>query len=88
MLFDEGTENLYGPILSPSAIQDLNAGSRMEGTDARTKLCHFVYARLLSTFLFLSTRFNQEDACLLITRCSERMAYLTLNASENDPETG
>ena len=56
----------------------------MEGTEPRTKLCHFVYARLLSTFLSLSTRFNQDDASILITRCSERMAYLTLSASENN----
>lgn len=51
----------------------------MVGNNERTKVCHFVYARLLSTYLWLCTRSNQDSACLLINRCSERMAYLTFH---------
>ena len=41
-------------------------------------MCHFVRARLLSTFHFLSIRSNLSDACLLLTRCFERLATLTV----------
>lgn len=39
-------------------------------------------ARLLSTFHFLSLRLNLEDSCILLTRCFERMAYLTVDDSQ------
>ena len=69
-------ENLRGPILSPSAIDDTSSGYAMAGQTPRTKVCHFVHARLFSTFQFLSVHSNVSDACLLFTRCFERMAAL------------
>ena len=39
-------------------------------------------ARLLSTFHFLSLRLNHDDTCILLTRCFERMAYLTTDDSQ------
>ena len=50
----------------------------MGGTSLRTKVCHFVRARLFSTFSFLAIRSNQDDACILLNCCFERMAYLTI----------
>ena len=71
-------KNLHGPILAKHAVGAMDHGGRMEGNLERTKVCHFVCARLLSTYHFLCMRYNQNDTCILINRCSERMAYLTL----------
>jgi hypothetical protein len=49
----------------------------MVGDSVRAKVCHFVRARLLSTYHFLSIRSNQDDACILLNRCFEKMAELT-----------
>ena len=75
-------KNLHGPILSPSAIADNSPIACMAGNSLRTKVCHFVRARLFSTFNFLAIRFNQDDACILLNCCFERMAYLA-NQPEN-----
>jgi hypothetical protein len=75
-------ENLHGPILSPTAIGDPNAPYCQAGRSIRAKTCHFVCARLLSTFHFLSLRLNLEDSCILLTRCFERMAFLTANRQQ------
>ncbi|CAF2108222.1 unnamed protein product [Rotaria magnacalcarata] len=85
LLFDESVENLYGPILAPSAINDDDSddddepGHQLAGESTRAKVCHFVCTRLLSTFHFLSTNSNQNDACIILTRCFEQMAFLTKN---------
>ncbi|CAF4331676.1 unnamed protein product, partial [Rotaria sp. Silwood2] len=79
LLFDESVTNLHGPILSPSAINDNTPTARMVGNTLRTKVCHFVRARLFSAFNFLSIHFNQDDACILLNGCFERMAYLTVD---------
>ncbi|CAF3121404.1 unnamed protein product [Rotaria socialis] len=87
LLFDESVENLYGPILAPSAIgddddsddDDDEPGHQLAGESTRAKVCHFVCTRLLSTFHFLSTNSNQNDACIILTRCFEQMAFLTKN---------
>jgi hypothetical protein len=71
-------QNLHGPILAPHAINNNENGGRIAGNTDRTKVCHFVRARLLSTFHFLSIRTNQDDACILLNRCFERMALLTV----------
>ena len=49
----------------------------MAGNSLRAKVCHFVRARLLSAFNFLATRWNEDDVCILLNCCFERMAYLT-----------
>lgn len=50
----------------------------MGGNSLRAKVCHFVRARVFSVFSFLATRLSQEDACILLNCCFERMAYLTV----------
>ena len=82
LLFDNSVLNLYGPILSPSAIVDRNPAFCQAGESLRSKTCHFVLARLLSTFHFLSLQFNQEDTYIVLTRCFERMASLTIDGNE------
>jgi hypothetical protein len=82
LLYDDSVENLNGPILAPLAIGDTEAAYRQAGQSIRAKTCHFVFARLLSTFHFLSLRSNLEDTCILLTRCFERMAFLTVNQLE------
>ena len=82
LLFNESVQNLHGPILAPHAIADNTAECRIAGNNDRTKVCHFVRARILSTFNFLSIRSNQSDACMLLNRCFEQMAYLTINDQE------
>ena len=78
-MFNESVQNLKGPILAPHAIADNTAVCRMAGNNDRTKVCHFVRARLFSTFNFLSIRSNQNDACILLNRCFEQLAFLTMN---------
>lgn len=64
------------------AIAETTPAYRIAGLTIRTKICHFVHARLLSTFHFLSLRTNPSDACLLLTRCFEQMALLTRNRQQ------
>jgi hypothetical protein len=78
-LFNESVQNLHGPILAPHAIADNTAVGRVAGNTDRTKVCHFIRARLFSTFNFLSTRSNRDDACILLNRCFEQMAFLTIH---------
>ena len=78
-MFSESVRNLKGPILAPHAIADNTAVCRVAGNNDRTKVCHFVRARIFSTFNFLSIRSNQNDACILLNRCFEQMAFLTIN---------
>ncbi|CAF1278996.1 unnamed protein product [Rotaria sp. Silwood1] len=83
LLFDESVANLYGPILAKHAIDyDKNDG-KIVGRNLRTKVCHFVRARILSTFHCLSIRSNQDEACILFNRCFERMAFLTCDQLQN-----
>ncbi|CAM4970115.1 unnamed protein product [Rotaria socialis] len=77
LLFDESVQNLHGPILAPGAIATDEPAHRLAGRSIRAKVCHFVCSRLLSTFHFLSIQLNQNDACILLTRCFERMAHLS-----------
>lgn len=49
----------------------------MAGSNLRAKVCHFVRARLLSVYNFLSMHFGQEDACLLFNRCFEQYAQFS-----------
>ena len=77
LLFNTSVENLNGPIFSPSIIADATPGHELAGNSIRAKVCHFVCTRLMSTYHFLSVQFNQHDACILLTRCFEQMAYLT-----------
>ncbi|CAF4450175.1 unnamed protein product, partial [Rotaria sp. Silwood2] len=79
ILFEDSVQNLYGPILAPSAIDDDEPIHHLAGESTRAKICHFVCTRLLSTFHFLSTNSNQNDACIILTRCFEQMAFLTQN---------
>ncbi|CAM4768543.1 unnamed protein product [Rotaria magnacalcarata] len=83
LLFDESVENLHGPILSPTAIDDNTIDVRIAGDNLRTKVCHFVRARLLSTFNFLSIRSNPDETCILLGRCFEQMAFLTINEQDS-----
>ncbi|CAF1064818.1 unnamed protein product [Adineta steineri] len=78
LLFEESVNNLCGPILSPGAISDRQADCHMAGDSLRAKVCHFVRARVLSVFNFLAIRSSQDDACILLNCCFERMAYLTV----------
>jgi hypothetical protein len=83
-LFDTSVRNLHGPILAPIAIADnTSAAVRIAGDNERTKVCHFVRARIMSTFEFLSIRSNQDDACILLGRCFEQMAFLTLTQQDS-----
>ncbi|CAF1513265.1 unnamed protein product [Adineta ricciae] len=84
LLYNESVQNLHGPILAPHAIADNTAAHRLAGNDQRTKVCHFVRARLLSTFNFLSTHSNSNDASILLNRCFEQMAFLTLNQQQEE----
>ncbi|CAF4617127.1 unnamed protein product, partial [Rotaria sp. Silwood2] len=79
LLFDESVENLHGPILAPSAIADNSPAHQLAGESIRAKVCYFVCTRLLSTFHFLSIQLNQNDACIILIRCFEQMAFLTKN---------
>ncbi|CAF4614072.1 unnamed protein product [Rotaria socialis] len=83
LLFDKSVENLYGHILSPSAIDDNTIDVRIAGDNLRTKVCYFVRARLLSTFNFLSIRSNTDETCILLGRCFEQMAFLTINQQDS-----
>lgn len=76
-------ENLHGPVLAPSAIGSNAVETRLVGNTLRTKVTHFVRARLLSTFNFLSNQSNQDDACILLGRCFEQMAYLTTQQQDS-----
>lgn len=78
LLFNKSEDNLYGPILAKHAIDDTNVVYRIAGDTIRTKVCHFVRTRLLSTYSFLSIQSNQDDASMLLNRCFEQMAQLTL----------
>ncbi|CAF1196510.1 unnamed protein product [Didymodactylos carnosus] len=60
LLYNSSVENLAGPILSRHAITNQDV-DRMAGTKDRTRVCHFVRARLLSTMNFLSIRSNRDD---------------------------
>jgi hypothetical protein len=82
-LCDESVDNLCGPILSPSAIADNTPAGRMGGDCLRAKVCHFVRARLFSVFNFLAIRSNQDDACILLNCCFERMAHLTVHQRQS-----
>ncbi|CAF1275007.1 unnamed protein product [Didymodactylos carnosus] len=84
LLYDASVENLHGSILAKHAIADQTAFARIAGKSDRTKVCHFVRARLLSTYNFLSIRSNQNDACILLTRCFEQIALLTINDQEEE----
>jgi hypothetical protein len=84
LLYDASVKNLHGPILAKHAVADQAADVRVAGESERTKVCHFVRARILSTFSFLSIRFNQNDACILLNRCFEKMAFLTINYQEEE----
>lgn len=77
LLYNESVENLHGPILAPHAIADNTAECRLAGNTNRTKVCHFVRARILSTFHFLSIRSNRNETSILLNRSFERMAFLT-----------
>ncbi|CAF1366374.1 unnamed protein product, partial [Adineta steineri] len=82
LLYENSVNNLHGPVLAKHAVGNAENGGRMMGNQERTKVCHFVCARLLSTYHFLCVRFNQDDTCILINRCSEQMAYLTLQQQQ------
>lgn len=84
LLYEASTENLHGPILAPLAIEDQEVTARMAGTSSRTKVSHFIRARLLSTFHYLSIRSNQNDACILLNRCFEKVAFLTVNHKKEE----
>ncbi|CAF4886271.1 unnamed protein product [Rotaria sp. Silwood1] len=82
LLYQDSEKNLHGPVLAKHAIADISKECRVEGNQERTKVCHFVCARLLATYHFLCIRFNQDDTCILINRCLEKMAYLTLRQQQ------
>ena len=77
LLSDRSTADLYGPLLTKGAIDETKVQYRLVGKTARTKVCHFIRARLLSTYHFLTIHFNETDACIILNRCFERMARLT-----------
>ena len=77
LLFDTSVQNLYGPILTKPAIDDTTVGYRIAGNSTRARVCHFVRARVLTTYHFLSLHFNEADACILLNRCFEQLAHLT-----------
>ena len=77
LLFNDSPQNLYGPILAKHAIDDQNVLHRIVGQNIRSKVCHFVRARLIATYSFLSIQSNQDDTCMLLNRCFEQMAQLT-----------
>lgn len=77
LLFDASVSNLHGPILAKHAINDTSVIGRMIGNSIRAKVCHFVRARLLATYHYLSISTNRNDACILFNQCFEQMARLT-----------
>ncbi|CAF3824124.1 unnamed protein product, partial [Rotaria sp. Silwood1] len=83
LLFDSSVENLYNHILAKHAIDSTAVTEHMAGNSVRAKVCHFVRARLLSTYHFLSIQFNQDDACLLFNRCFELFAQFSCHLDEN-----
>jgi hypothetical protein len=58
-------------------VDDTNVIYRIVGNSIRAKMCHFVRARLLSAYHFLSIHSNEDDACMLLNRCFEQMAQLS-----------
>lgn len=74
---------MHGPILAEDAIADQAPDVRQCGNDERTKVCHFVFARVLSSYLFLVLHLNHDNASMLINRCSEKLARLTLEQQTN-----
>ncbi|CAF3300655.1 unnamed protein product [Rotaria sp. Silwood2] len=83
LLFDSSVQNLYHPILAKHAIDSTAVTEHMAGGSVRAKVCHFVRARLLSTYHFLSMQSNQDDACLLFSRCFELFAQFSRQRDEN-----
>ncbi|CAF1604719.1 unnamed protein product, partial [Didymodactylos carnosus] len=83
LLYENSVENLYGPVLSRNAIDATDEiRYRIVDTNVRTRLCHFIRARLLSTMNFLSIRSTKDDACLILNRCFEQFAMLKLNTHD------
>ncbi|CAF1548130.1 unnamed protein product [Didymodactylos carnosus] len=82
LLFADCVKNLFGPVLATHAINDNTADVRLAGQSSRTKVCHFVRARLLSTFLFLSLNSTRDDACILLNGCFEQFALSTINQAQ------
>ncbi len=50
LLFNESVQNLHDPILVSHAIADNTVVRRVAGNNERTKVYHFIRARLLSLF--------------------------------------
>jgi len=75
---------LHDPVLAKHAVGNKEATGRMAGADIRSKVCHFVRARLLSTFHFLSIRSNVDEACILLNHCFEKLAFLTVNHQQTN----
>ncbi|CAF1180009.1 unnamed protein product [Adineta steineri] len=83
LLFDTSVENLNGPILSGSAINETAAREHIDDRSDRAKTCFFVCTRLLSTNFFLLLQSNQDDACLLFNRCFELFAQQSHQPDKN-----
>lgn len=74
-MYNTAVDNLHGSILSKLINVD---------NDLRTEICHFVQARVLAAFSFLSKFSNQNDACVLVNRCFEKLTSITVNHQENN----
>ncbi|CAF1384007.1 unnamed protein product, partial [Adineta steineri] len=83
LLFDSSVENLNGPILAGSAINETAVRERIDDRSDRAKTCFFVCTRLLSTNFFLLLQSNQDDACLSFNRCFELFAQQSHQPDEN-----
>ncbi|CAF1416941.1 unnamed protein product, partial [Rotaria sordida] len=83
LLFESSVQNLYNCILAKNAIDSKVVTECMGGDSIRTKVCHFIRARLLSTYHFLSIQFNQNDACLLLNRCFELFTQFSRQENQN-----
>ncbi len=67
--------------MTPYVIAKTDTGYQLGGSSTRAKTCHFVLTRIVSTFHILSNQHNENDACILLNRCFEQMAFLTQNGS-------
>ncbi|CAF1276204.1 unnamed protein product, partial [Didymodactylos carnosus] len=83
LLFENSVANLYGPILAKHAVDNTDVVCRIAGHTERTRVCHFVRARLFASMDHLSIRSNREDASIILNRCFEQFAFLTLNQVQN-----
>lgn len=82
-MYKTSVDTLYHPILAKHAVDSQAKTEKMHGNSTRARVCHFVRARFISTNFFISQESNQDEACILLTLCFERLAALSRQPQQN-----